>query len=34
MKGKLAKQKITFNERDEKLVNGASYCTPLKKKRL
>jgi hypothetical protein len=32
MKGKLAKQKINFNERDEKLVDGASYYTPLKKK--
>jgi hypothetical protein len=33
MKGKLAKQ-INFNERDEKLVDGASCYTPLKKKRL
>jgi hypothetical protein len=33
LKGRLAKQKITFDEKDEKPMDLASYYTPLKKKR-
>ncbi len=33
MKGRLTKQKITFEEKDKKPMDLASYYTPLKKKR-